>query len=375
MQSTAAIVDEPTDQPDLAEARPASIGEIEVADPTGEEVLVEVTAASLCHTDVASARGHLTERCPYVMGHEGTGVVREVGGDVESVEPGQQVVLGRITCGRCAHCRAGAGQHCVKRTEAGHLGSLRTGAVRFSRNGDPLHHYHGVSSFSEYTLVTEEVAVPVPAELPPEQATLLGCGVFTGAGATMNTADVEAGASVVVFGAGGVGLSAVQGARIRGATEIVAVDVVPEKLEIAEAVGATATVDAGSVGDPVQAARDACDGGADYAIEAVGDERVVEQAVGVLETAGTAVLVGVPPEGARELALDLHDVVVEEKSLVGSFNGSYSLPLAIPRLAELAVEGHLLLEPLVTDSRPLSEVNEAMQALEDGTGVRQLVRT
>lgn len=374
MQSTAAIVDEPTDEPDLAAARPASIDEIEVPDPVGEEVLVEVTATSLCHTDVASARGHLAEQCPYVMGHEGAGVVREVGDAVESVAPGQPVVLGRITCGRCARCRAGAGQHCEKRAEARRLGSLRAGAVRFSRDGDPVHHYHGVSSFTEHTLVTEEVAVPVPPELPPEQATLLGCGVFTGAGAVMNTADVEAGSSVVVFGAGGVGLSAVQGARIRGATEIVAVDVVPEKLDIAEAVGATATVDAGSVGDPVGAARDACGGGADYGVEAVGDDRVVEQAVEVLDTGGTAVLVGAPPEGARELSLDLRDVVVEEKSLVGSFNGSYSLPLAIPRLAELAVEGHLLLEPLVTDSRPLSEVNEAMQSLEEGTGVRQLIR-
>lgn len=374
MESTAAVLREPIDSERFAETRPASIEEIDVEEPTGEEVLVEITAASLCHTDVASARGHIEEQPPYVMGHEGAGEVRAVGEDVEFVRPGDSVVLGRITCGRCAHCRAGNGQHCVKRSEAGSNGTLRTGEVAFGRDGDPLHHYHGVSSFTERTIVTEEVAVPVPDELPPEQATLLGCGVFTGAGAAMNTADVEAGSTVVVFGAGGVGLSTVQGARIRGATEIVAVDVVPEKLDVAADVGATATVDASSVEDPVAAIRDRCDGGADYAFEVVGSERVAEQAVDVLVPTGQAVLVGVPPAGKRDLSLDLYDMVTAEKDLIGSFNGSYSLPLAIPRLADLALAGDLRLEPLVSDERPLAEINEAMEDLETGTGIRQIIR-
>ena len=374
MQSTAAVLREPIDSDRFTETRPASIEEIDVEEPTGEEVLVEITAASLCHTDVASARGHIEEQPPYVMGHEGAGEVRAVGEDVEFVEPGDSVVLGRITCGRCAHCRAGNGQHCVKRSEAGSNGTLRTGEVAFGLADDPLHHYHGVSSFTEHTIVTEEVAVPVPDELPPERATLLGCGVFTGAGAAMNTADVEAGSSVVVFGAGGVGLSTIQGARIRGATEIVAVDVVPEKLEVAADVGATATVDSSSVEDPIAEIRDRCDGGADYAFEVVGDERVAEQAVEVLAPTGQAVLVGVPPAGKRDLSLDLYDVVTAEKDLIGSFNGSYSLPLAIPRLADLALAGDLRLEPLVSDEKPLAEINGAMEELETGTGIRQIIR-
>jgi S-(hydroxymethyl)glutathione dehydrogenase/alcohol dehydrogenase len=372
MEATAAVLYEPTDAENLAEAAPAKFETIDVADPTGEEVRVEITAASLCHTDVAIARGHLEESFPLVMGHEGAGVVRDVGEDVTSVEPGDQVVLGRITCGRCEYCRAGRGQLCVERTKARRNGTLRTGEVRFSKDGEPVHHCHGVSSFSEQTIVTEEVAIKVTDELPPEHATLLGCGVFTGAGAVMNTADVEAGSDVVVFGAGGVGLSAVQGARLRSAGSIVAVDIVPEKLDIAAEVGATHTIDS-SEEDVLERVAEITGGGADYAFEIVGNPRVTEQAVGCLAPTGQAVLVGVPPTGPQEVALDLYDMVVSEKEMIGSFNGSYSLPLAIPKLAELTARGDLDLDPMITDSRPLTELNEAMHALETGTGIRQII--
>lgn len=372
MESTAAVLYEPTDAESLADAAPATFETIDVADPTGEEVLVEITAASLCHTDVGITRGHLEESFPLVMGHEGAGVVRAVGEDVDSVQPGEQVVLGRITCGRCEFCRQGNGQLCVERTEARKNGTLRTGEIRFDRNGEPIHHCHGVSSFSEYTLVTEEVAIGVTDDLPPEHATLLGCGVFTGAGAVMNTADIEAGSSVVVFGAGGVGLSAVQGARLRSATDIVSVDIVPEKLAVAEEVGATHTVDS-SEENAVERIAEITDGGADYAFEVVGNPAVAEQAVDCLAPTGQAVLVGVPPAGKQDVSLDLYDMVVSEKDVVGSFNGSYSLPLAIPKLANLAAKGDLLLDPLITDAKPLTELNEAMHDLETGTGIRQII--
>jgi len=374
MRTTAAVLDEPIDSSDFAETEPATIEEITVIEPVREEVLVEITAASLCHTDVASARGHFEEACPCVMGHEGAGVVRAVGDDVKSVEPDDPVVLGRITCGRCEYCRAGKGQHCVERTEARQRGTLRTGDVRFARDGDPVHHYHGVSSFTEHTVVTEEVAIPVPEKLPPEQATLLGCGVFTGVGAVMNTADVEAASSVVIFGAGGVGLSAIQGARIRGATTIVAVDIISEKLDRAADVGATHTIDSSALENPVAEICDICNGGADYAFEVVGNKQVAQQAVEVLAPTGQAVLVGVPPSGPRDLELNLNEVVLDEKTMRGSFNGSYSLPLAIPQLAELAVTDNLLLKPLVTDEKPLDRLNKAMRELESGSGVRQIIR-
>lgn len=373
MESTAAVLYEPTDAENLAEEAPAKFETIDVSEPTGEEVLVEITAASLCHTDVGITRGHLEESFPLVMGHEGAGRVRAVGDGVTTVKPGDQVVLGRITCGRCEYCRAGKGQLCVERTKARRNGTLRTGDIRFSKDGEPVHHCHGVSSFSEQTIVTEEVAIAVTDDLPAEHATLLGCGVFTGAGAVMNTANVEAGSDVVVFGAGGVGLSAVQGARLRSAGTIIAVDIVPEKLEIAAEVGATHTIDS-SEEDVVERVADITNGGADYSFEIVGNPRVAEQAVSCLRPTGQAVLVGVPPAGEREISLDLYDMVVSEKELIGSFNGSYSLPLAIPRLAELAARGDLQLDPLITDSRPLTELNEAMHELETGTGIRQIIR-
>lgn len=373
MELTAAVLYGPTDAENLAEAAPAKFEMIDVADPTGEEVLVEITAASLCHTDVGITHGHLEESFPLVMGHEGAGRVHAVGDKVESVEPGDQIVLGRITCGRCTFCRQGTGQLCTKRTEARCNGTLRTGAIRFSRDGEPVHHCHGVSSFSEYTLVTEEVAVKVSDNLPPEHATLLGCGIFTGAGAVMNSADIEPGSSVVIFGAGGVGLSAVQGARLRSATDLISVDIVPEKLEIAEEVGATHTINSLEE-DVVKRVQDITDGGADYTFEVVGNTQVAEQAVDCLAPTGQAVLVGVPPAGKQEMTLNLYDMVVSEKDLIGSFNGSYSLPLAIPKLAELASNGNLKLDPLITDTKPLTELNEAMHELETGTGIRQIIK-
>jgi S-(hydroxymethyl)glutathione dehydrogenase/alcohol dehydrogenase len=372
METTAAVLDAPTDAANLADAAPVQFESLDVATPTGEEVLVEITAASLCHTDVSMTRGHLDESFPMVLGHEGAGRVRAIGDDVTTVAPGDQVVLGRTTCGRCAHCRAGDGQLCVERTRVRQTGTLRTGSIRFSRDGEPIHHCHGVSSFTGHTVVTEEVAIGVPDEIPPAHATLLGCGVFTGVGAVTNTAAVEAGSSVVVFGAGGVGLSAVQGARLHSAGPVIAVDLVPEKLAIAEAVGATHTVHAGEEA-VVERIHEITDGGADYAFEVVGDPAVTEQAVDCLAPTGLAVLVGVPPAGKRELAIDLTDVVVGEKRLVGSFNGSYSLPLAVPRLATLVADGALDLDPLITDRRPLRELNEAMHDLETGTNIRQLI--
>ena len=373
MKSNAAVLREPTDAEDLAAAEPATIESISVDDPRNDEVLVEITAAGLCHTDVAIARGQMEERYPLVMGHEGAGIVRDVGPDVESVRPGDHVVLGRIACGRCEYCRVGRSNHCTKRTAARKRGTLRDGAVRFGDSDSRLHHCHGVSSFSEYTVISEEVAIEITDAVPLREAALLGCGVFTGVGAVVNTVDVEPGASVAVFGVGGVGASAIQAATFRGATDLVAVDIVEEKLSLAESLGATATVDS-SRSNPVDAIEAVTDGeGADYAFVTVGSPRVIEQAIGALRTTGTAVLVGTPPAGTEELSFDIHDFVVSERSIVGSFNGSYNLADAIPRLAALVADGKLELEPLITDERPLEAVNDSMAALEAGAGMRRLI--
>lgn len=373
MQSTGAILEEPTDSSHFAEDRPVAVETFDVESPTGEEVLVEIGAASLCHTDVGIVLGHLEEQYPMVMGHEGAGVVSEVGDQVTSLEPGDHVALGRASCGKCDRCRQGQSHLCPKRFDCQTEGTLRTGVTRFSRNGTPLHHCHSVSSFSEYTVTTEEVAVKINEDIPMEEATLLGCGVFTGVGAVTNTAAVEPGSSVVIFGAGGVGLCAVQGATLCSALDIIVVDPISEKLDLAEELGATHTINPEEV-DPVATIRDITDGGADYAFEIVGNAAVVEQAVDSLRPTGTSVLVGIPPHGKRDLQLDLYDIVLSEKTMMGSLNGSYNLPVAIRELSDMVAAGHLSLSELVTGKKPLTELNQALEDLESGFQIRQVIQ-
>lgn len=371
MESRAAVLPAPIESHEFESERPVVFETLEVPAPEGEEVLVEIAAASVCHTDAAIVAGKRDERYPLVLGHEGAGIVKEVGDEVETVSPGDHVVLGRIACGMCRYCRTGLPNLCRKRRETTHNGSLRTGAVRFSRQGEPRYHCHGVSSFSEYTIVTQEVAIPITKQLPLEMATLLGCGVFTGAGAVWNTAGVEPGDVVAIFGAGGVGLSAIQAARICGAAEIIAIDLVPEKLERAAQLGATSTIVAGE-NDVVEVVRERT-GGVDYAFDVVGDATVIEQAVSVLQPRGEAILVGTVPPGSAPVSVDYHDLVLGEKAIKGSFNGSCDLSLFIPKLAELATTGALSLSPLITNERPLDELNEALQDLVSGDEIRQVI--
>ena len=210
-------------------------------------------------------------------------------------------------------------------------------------------------------------------ELPFDRACLLGCGVFTGFGAVENTADIELGSSVVVFGAGGVGLNGIQAARIRDASTIVAVDLVDEKLDLAREMGATHTVNPNDVDDVVERVREFCPGGADYAFEMTGHKDVITQALDAVGSRGEVIVVGVPPFGHQSVDLDVYGMLFGEKSVRGSLSGSYNLQIAIPKLADLAVDGSLSLDPLVTDTRPLAEVNETMAALEEGGQIRQLL--
>lgn len=373
MESKAAVLDRPVAEGNFDDEQPVSVETIEVKEPTGEEVLVEIEATSVCHTDVGFALGDFDTSYPIVMGHEGAGIVRDTGDRVESLSVGDSVVLGRIACRKCSRCREGNSHLCEKRVPSQRAGTLRTGDIAFSRDEEQLHHCLGVSSFTEYTVVTEEVAIKIPEQIPKEKATLLGCGVFTGFGAVENTADIELDSSVVVFGAGGVGLNAVQAANICDAGDIVVVDMVTEKLELAEKLGATHTVDATNA-DVTNEVKTILDGGADYSFEITGSTAVAGQSVEVLTSTGTAVLVGIPPYGQQSVDLNLYDMVFGEKELRGSLSGSYNLSLAIPRLAKLVDEGRLSLDELITDKRPLSEINQALSDLEEGGQIRQVLR-
>ena len=372
MDSTAAVLHEPIDVADAEGADGLRLETVEVADPEGEEVLVEVGAASLCHSDVKMATGFIDLPYPMVMGHEGAGTVRAVGEAVTTVEPGDRVVLGRIICGRCAMCVSGRSNLCTQRADAGVAGTLRNGAQRFSRDGEAYHHCFGVSSFSRYTVVNEEAAVGIPDDIPIEQASLLGCGVFTGFGAVTQTADIEVGSSVAVFGAGGVGLSAVQGARVAGAAEVILVDLVAEKLPIGEAMGATHTIDASEV-DAVEAITEYTDGGVDYAFDAVGGIPTIEDAYHSLAPTGPAVIIGGPPGGVQTPELELQPLVYAEKTLTGSWNGSFNTAHAIPMLAELLRAGRIDAEPMISSTQPLDELPRVLAGQEDGGGIRHVL--
>lgn len=372
MEMQAAVLEETVASHDFVAEEATHVETVAVPEPVGDEVRVDIGAASLCHTDLSIALGFLEEEYPMVPGHEGAGVVRDVGPDVTDVEPGDTVVLGRIACGECEYCRKGRSNLCEKRAPARDNGTLKDGSVRFSRDGERVYHCHAISSFCQTTITTEDVAIGIRDDLPMEYATLLGCGIFTGAGSVMNAADVEPNSSLVLFGVGGVGLTGVQAAAARSAGDIIAVDIVDEKLQMASEMGATHTINSAEE-DVVERVMDITGNGADYSFEFVGNPQVVEQLLPVLAPTGEAILVGTSPAGVHDVGIDLIDFMTGEKVLKGAFNGSYNLKLAIPDIADMIAEGVFDLDPLITDTRPMSELNEAMEALEDGSQIRQII--
>jgi S-(hydroxymethyl)mycothiol dehydrogenase len=339
-------------------------------DPLGaDEVQVRVEASGVCHTDLhVLETGGWGMRLPVLLGHEGAGTVEAVGEGVTSVSPGDRVVLAwRAPCGDCPACRRGDPRRC--RTP---LRARRR--LKRARDGAVVTQALLCGTFATRTVVHEGAAVPVPAELPPEQACLLGCAVATGVGSVLNTAAQWPGARAAVIGCGAVGLSAIQGARIARAARIVAVDVAPERLELARRFGATDVVDA-SAADPVAAVAELTDGeGVDFAYDVVGRRGTLEQAVRMLAPAGTATLIGVPrPETPLELDLE-RDLFQRRTTIRVSYGGDQLPAEDVPRLARLALDGELDLAGMVTREIALEDVPDALRTLGQGSEVRSVVR-
>jgi len=354
-------------------SHPLRLEEIELLEPHRGEVLVEVEGAGLCHSDLSVIDGTRPRVMPMVLGHEAAGVVRGTGPDVVEFREGDRVVFSVVpSCGRCRFCAVGRPALCERGNAANAAGCLLDGSCHFRRGDQTIHHHLGVSAFSRYTVVAQESLVKLEADLPPEIAALFGCAVLTGVGAVFNTARVEPGSSVVVFGLGGVGLSAVLGARAAGANPVVAVDVVPEKLELARAAGATYTVRADQE-DAVSAVRDLTGGGADYAFECAGSERVLAQAYHATGRGGTTVTVSLP-DPQRSLCLPAVSLVTEERTLKGSYMGSSIPRRDIPRYVAMYQAGLLPVDRLLSRVVRLEEINEAFDALAEGQVVRQVVR-
>jgi S-(hydroxymethyl)glutathione dehydrogenase / alcohol dehydrogenase len=307
------------------------------------------------------------------MGHEGSGVVTALGEDVSGLEVGDHVILSWVAaCGRCRFCLAGRPAQCSLVAElVGPRGVLYDGTSRLSLDRRIVHHYLGVSSFAEEAVVPQSGAIPIRRDAPLDVMALIGCAVATGVGAVRNTARVEPGAIVAVIGCGGVGLSVVQGARLAGAAAIVAVDVLPEKLDIARDLGATQTVLAGA-GDAVDEVRELTDGGVDYAFDAIGKIETTEQAIAMLTLGGAAVIVGLPAAGARA-SFEPLALAEADQRILGSNYGSTRPHEDFPRLVDLYMRGELELDRLVTARRPLDDAGAALDALEAGRAMRTLL--
>ncbi len=349
------------------------IREVDVQAPRAGEVLIRMAAGGVCHSDLHAMTGHLVVALPAILGHEGAGVVADVGPGVTSVKPGDHVIpLWRLSCGVCEYCSDGRPALCNAGMQVRMTGRLPDGTTRFSLDGKEIKHFAGVSTFSEYSVVPEGAVLKIPPELPLDRAALLGCAVITGVGAVINCARVRPGSSVVVFGTGGVGLNAVQGARIAGAEKIVAVDLLDRKLEFAKKFGATHTVNAAQ-GEPVAQVRALTGGrGVDYAFEVIGLPKTIRQAYDCLAKRGMAVVVGVTPM-TTEVAVPVMSLVFEERVLTGSIYGSSRPRIDIPKLIDLYRAGTLKLDELLTRTYPFKEINEAYAALERGEVARSVV--
>lgn len=347
--------------------RALSIEQLELAGPGPGEVRVEIAACAVCHSDVTFADGAWGGDLPAVYGHEAAGRVSELGPGVSGLAPGDPVVVTLVrSCGECWYCRRGEPVFCET------VFALDRRSPLTDSTGASVGHGLRTAAFAEEVVVHASQVVAVPAELPLEAASLLACGVITGAGAVLNTARVAAGSTVVVIGIGGVGINAVQGARIAGAERIVAVDLVEEKLALAGRFGATDTVAAGST-DVAAAVRELTDGrGADYVFASVGAAPVMEQAVGLCRRGGTAVMVGIPGNGTR---LDLDGIAVPNDGIriLGSKMGSARIGEDIPRMIEHWSRGELLLEELISSRHPLEDIDDALAEVRRGAALRSVI--
>jgi NDMA-dependent alcohol dehydrogenase len=352
---------------------PLSVEEVALEPPGTGEVSVRLHASGVCHSDWNTASGATPNPLPAILGHEGAGVVDSVGEGVTGVAAGDHVVLSWLpSCGRCFFCQSGRVNLCSVAMPAMLDGALPGGAIRLSRGGAPVHHYSFLSTFAERTVVPEASCVPIRRDAPLAVAALVGCAVMTGIGAAINRARVTPGSTAVVFGAGGVGLSVVQGCRLAGALYIVAVDPVTLKRELALELGATHALDDHPEGT-LGLVRELTDGrGADYAFVAAGVSALVRRAFDALRLGGTLVCIGLPPEGA-EVVLPAPELVRQEKTVTGTLYGSCRPHTDMPLVLDLYMEGRLELDRLVTKTYGLEEINGALADMRAGSVARGVI--
>jgi S-(hydroxymethyl)glutathione dehydrogenase/alcohol dehydrogenase len=347
---------------------PLELEEIDVSRPGPREVLVRTAATGVCHSDLHVLDGGIPALQPTVLGHEPSGVVEAVGDQVTHVVPGDHVI-GCLSafCGNCEYCLSGRPYMC------GGAATMRkkTDPPRLSKGSEVIYQFAHLSSFAEKMLLHENALVKIRKDMPLDRAALIGCGVTTGLGAALNTAQVRAGSTCVVVGCGGVGLSAIQGCRIAGASRIIAVDTMAWKLELARALGATDGIDA-AAGDAVAQVQSLVKGGVDYAFECIGTKQTAAQIVAMIRKGGMAVLVGVVPIG-QMVEISGFDLVLGGKKLVGSMMGENRFRTDMPRYVDFYLSGQLKLDEMISARLPLDRVNTAFDEMRKGSAARSVV--
>jgi S-(hydroxymethyl)glutathione dehydrogenase / alcohol dehydrogenase len=346
---------------------PLTIEEIDIGVPARHEVLVRTAATGVCHSDLHVLEGSIPTPLPTVLGHEPAGIVEAVGSEVREFRLGDHVIgCLSVFCGHCEYCLGGRPNVCggAATVRGPHEGS------RLSKGGEPIAQFAHLSAFAERMLVHEHALVKIRTDMPLDRAALIGCGVTTGLGAALNTAKVRPGSSVAVIGCGGVGLAIIQGSRIAGAGRIIAVDTAAWKLDLARQLGATDGVDAAD--NPAARVIDMTSGGVDYAFEAIGLPATVRDALRMTRKGGTMIMVGVVPVGTN-VELPGADIVMRGKSILGSMMGSNRFRVDIPRYVEWYLNGTLKLDEMISARLPLQQINDALDALRQGTAARSVL--
>ncbi|MGA0084801.1 MAG: alcohol dehydrogenase [Gammaproteobacteria bacterium] len=372
MKTRAAILHQIGAAKPYAESRPLEIAEVDLDPPGPGEVLLKMRAAGLCHSDLSVIDGNRPRPVPMVLGHEGAGIVEELGPGVKSLSVGDHVVTAFVpSCGHCRPCLEGRPALCEPALATNTAGTLLSGARRLHRDGQKLHHHLGVSAFAEYAVVSEQSLVRVDRSLDFAQAAVFGCAVITGTGAVINTADVAAEKSVAVIGLGGVGMAALLGAQMRGASPLIAVDLSPSKLELARKLGATHVFDATNP-DIVKEIREASQGGVDYAFEMAGSAQAMTLAYQITRRGGTTVTAGLP-HPQTVFSVPQTGLVAEERTIKGSYLGSCVPSRDIPRYIEWFQEGRLPVDQLLAETLSLEDINAGFDRLASGATLRQTV--
>jgi Zn-dependent alcohol dehydrogenase len=350
-----------------------TVESVRLRDPGPGEVLVRLHAAGICHSDVGQADGDWPFPLPAVLGHEGAGVVEAVGPDVSGIEIGARVLLSSAPgCGACAHCAVGRPIRCQRSLAAMSEGALTTGATPLSGEGGTIAAYALLSCFAEHAVVAARSIVPLPDDVPFEVGALIGCAVITGVGAAIETIEIPAGSRGAVIGVGGVGVNAIQGARVRGATEILAVDTSAERLEQARRFGSTDGLDIADEMRVAELRRTSPLTGYDWTIVTVGVADAVRLGIDLTRAGGITCVVGLLPED-HPVPVNMLDLVTYEKRIVGSAYGSLDPRVLIPRIIDLYLAGRLLLDELVSARLPLEAINEAFDLSRRAQGVRPVL--